>query len=165
MSAITFAPNGLSVIRDEPLPQVVARRTVTPGPEVKIALTAYDRAFEPKLRWEAGQCRVCLMLAFPPRYRCLGCGSEGTATAVSLPRSGRVYSVTTVRVPVPGLGIPYDLAIVELNGAEVRALVTVTDTPAGTVSIGDPGRLVLRRVATRSGVPDYGYAFSPALPL
>jgi hypothetical protein len=34
--------------------------------------------------------------------------------------------------------------------------------PAGTVAIGDRGRLVFRKVADRSGVPDYGYGFLPA---
>ncbi len=43
----------------------------------------------------------------------------------------------------------------------MRALVRVTGVDAGTVDIGDRGRLVLRRVAVRSGVPDYGYAFEP----
>jgi uncharacterized protein len=37
----------------------------------------------------------------------------------------------------------------------------VTGAEPGTVAIGDRGRLALRRVAMRSGVPDYGYAFEP----
>ncbi len=37
----------------------------------------------------------------------------------------------------------------------------VTGATPGTVDIGDRGRLALRRVAVRSGVPDYGYAFEP----
>jgi uncharacterized OB-fold protein len=53
------------------------------------------------------------------------------------------------------------LAIVELDEIGVRALVKVTGVEAGTVKIGDRGRLTLRRVAVRSGVPDYGYAFAP----
>ncbi|MBD0322603.1 MAG: hypothetical protein ICV72_04345, partial [Aldersonia sp.] len=55
----------------------------------------------------------------------------------------------------------YSLAIVELDDIGVRALVKVTGAEPGTVEIGDRGRLVLRRVAVRSGVPDYGYAFEP----
>jgi uncharacterized OB-fold protein len=39
--------------------------------------------------------------------------------------------------------------------------VKVTGAEPGTVDIGDRGRMVLRRVAVRSGVPDYGYAFEP----
>ena len=37
------------------------------------------------------------------------------------------------------------------------------DEEPGTISIGDRGRLALRRVAVRSGVPDYGYAFEPGV--
>jgi uncharacterized OB-fold protein len=78
-----------------------------------------------------------------------------------LPRSGEVYSCVTIHVPVPGLPTPYSLAIVQLDGVETRALVKVTGVPAGRIAIGDTGILVLRRVAIRSGIPDYGYAFLP----
>ena len=66
-----------------------------------------------------------------------------------------------MHIPVPGLRTPYTLVIVELDGVAVRALVKVTGAQPGTVDIGHRGRLVLRRVAVRSGVPDYGYAFEP----
>ena len=48
-----------------------------------------------------------------------------------------------------------------MDGVGVRSLVTVTDAPSNSAAIGASGRMVLRRVATRAGVPDYGYAFSP----
>ena len=51
--------------------------------------------------------------------------------------------------------------IVELDGVDVRALVKVTGAAPGAVDIGARGRLALRRVAVRSGVPDYGYTFEP----
>jgi uncharacterized OB-fold protein len=66
-----------------------------------------------------------------------------------------------VQIPVPGLKTPYSLVIVELDDVGVRALVKVTGAEPGTVAIGARGRLALRRVAVRSGVPDYGYAFEP----
>ena len=78
-----------------------------------------------------------------------------------LPRTGTVYTGVTVRIPVPGLPTPYSLVIVELDGVDVRVLARVTGASAGTVNIGDRGRMVLRLVAVRSGVPDYGYAFCP----
>lgn len=37
----------------------------------------------------------------------------------------------------------------------------VTGTEPGSVDIGTRGRLALRRVAIRSGVPDYGYMVEP----
>jgi uncharacterized OB-fold protein len=149
------------VHRDEVEPQPPPKLRLNPGPEIAISLAAYERAFEPKLHWSAGQCDSCGVLAFPPRRRCLGCGSENGWTLTPLPRVGSVYSVVTIHVPVPGLSTPYSLAIVELDGTDVRALVQVTGVPAGSVSIDDRGALVLRRVAIRNGVPDYGYAFLP----
>ena len=52
--------------------------------------------------------------------------------------------------------------IVDLGDTGVRMLAQVTGAEPGSVHIGDGGEMVLRRVAERSGVPDYGYSFSPA---
>lgn len=136
--------------------------TLDGDPDIPISLAAYARAFESKVGLLAGCCEHCGALSLPARYRCIECGSEGSHTLTALPRSGVIYSVITVRVPVPGLASPYSLAIVELDGVDVRLLVQVTDVPAGTAAIGDRGELVLRKVADRQGVPDYGYAFQPA---
>jgi uncharacterized OB-fold protein len=164
-SASAVTVDGIPTVhRDEPPPRPPQPVTHNPGPEIAISLAAYERAFEPKLRWEAGRCDACGTLAFPPRYRCLECGSEDGRSLVPLPRGGAVYTGVTVHVPVPGLPTPYSLAIVELDGVDVRALVKVTGVPAGTTGIGDRGTLVLRRVAVRTGVPDYGYALLPDEP-
>ncbi|MEE2030676.1 OB-fold domain-containing protein [Rhodococcus chondri] len=133
--------------------------------EIPISLAAYERAFEAKVRWEAGKYSDSDKLDFPPRYRVNSDGTLNTDyTLVELPRTGTVYTETTVHVPVPGLATPYSLVLVELDGVGIRALVRVTGAEAGTVGIGDRGRMVLRRVAVRSGVPDYGYAFEPDPP-
>jgi uncharacterized OB-fold protein len=161
LSAASWSPGSVSIGRDEPVAQPVRPHRPAPGPDIKIAFTAYERAFDAKLGWRAGQCPTCATLAFPPRYRCLGCGAENTSTLVPLPRTGTVYTTTTIHVPVPGLASPYSLAVVQLDGVDVRALVHVTDSAPGVADVDAPGRLVLRRVAIRSGVPDYGYAFSP----
>jgi uncharacterized OB-fold protein len=150
-----------SIKRDEAPARELQHLRHNPGPEISISLAAYERAFEPKLRWEGGKCTRCGTVAFPPRYRCLDCGAENSWSLEPLPRSGEVYSCVTIHVPVPGLPTPYSLAIVQLDGVETRALVKVTGVPAGRIAIGDTGILVLRRVAIRSGIPDYGYAFLP----
>jgi uncharacterized OB-fold protein len=71
--------------------------------------------------------------------------------------------MSTVHVPVPGLVSPYSLVLAELGDTGVRVLAQLTGAPPGSVAIGDRGTLVLRRVAVRSGVPDYGYGFLPAV--
>lgn len=161
-SATAVSVEGAPVVhRDEQAPRPAPDYTWTSG-DISISLPAYERAYEPKLRWEAAKCDACGTLAFPPRYRCLDCGSEAGWTLTPLPRTGEVYTTVTIHVAVPGLPTPYSLAIVELDGGSgVRALVKVTGAVPGTVQIGDRGRLVLHRVAVRSGVPDYGYGFLP----
>jgi len=161
ISTANWEPAAVSVLRLERPALERPTRRYTPGPEIKLSLAAYDRAFDAKLRWEAGACPACGTLAFPPRLRCLGCGEEGSATLVPLPRTGTVYTATTIHVPVPGLSSPYTLAVVQLDGVDVRALVPVADTANATVEIGEPGQLVFRKMATRTGISDYGYAFTP----
>jgi len=164
-TAVAAAVTGQPVVhRDEGVTNPEARSRTTPGPDIGISLPAYDRAFDAKVRWEAGSCDACGNLAMPPRRRCTACGSEDGWSLTPLPRTGEVYSKVDIHVPVPGRATPYSLAIVHLDGTDIRTLVTVTGAPAGTVEIGDRGRLVLRLVDTRAGVPDYGHALLPQLP-
>ncbi|MDQ2627342.1 MAG: OB-fold domain-containing protein [Actinomycetota bacterium] len=165
LSGITVVEGEASVHRHEPAARPVPEWVHTPGADLPISLAAYERAFEAKVRWEAGKHPDSDELDFPPRYRV---GEDSTLSTnyelVELPRVGTVYTEVTVQIPVPGLTTPYSLVIVELDDVAVRALVKVTGAPAGSAWIGDRGRLVLRRVAVRSGVPDYGYAFEPLDP-
>jgi uncharacterized OB-fold protein len=160
--AVELAGGAIDVVRREPAAVALPRTTPSPGPGIGISLAAYERAFDQKLRLEAARCTTCGTLALPARYRCLGCGSEAATELVPLPRGAVVYTTTTVHVPVPGLATPYSLVLVELGDTGVRTLVQVTGAEAGTVAIDDHGELVFRRVALRSGVPDYGYSFLPA---
>ena len=59
------------------------------------------------------------------------------------------------------MATPYSVAVVEIDGTDVRALMPVADAVPGRSAVGDRGRLVLRSIAVRQGVPDYGYAFQP----
>jgi uncharacterized OB-fold protein len=156
--------DGVALVRRvEPAARPLPATMLTPGKEIPVSLAAYDRAFSAKVRFEAGRQAATGELDFPPRYRV---GTDGTLhtdyTLVPLPRTGTVYTGVTVRIPVPGLPTPYSLVIVELDGVDVRVLARVTGASPGAVNIGDRGRMVLRLVAVRSGVPDYGYAFCPA---
>lgn len=162
LSGITVASGMAEIHRREPAARPLPDGKFIADVEIPISLAAYERAFEAKVRWEAGRFGESENLDFPPRYRV---GPDGELATdyelVPLPRTGSVYTETTVHIPVPGLRTPYSLVIVELDGVDVRALVKVTGAQPGTVDIGDRGRLALRRVAVRSGVPDYGYAFEP----
>ncbi len=128
---------------------------------IGLSLPALDRAFEAKIGLLATAC-TCDALHHPPREVCPECGDAlDGRPLVALPRRGEVYSVVTIRTPVPGVPGPYSLAVVQLDGVAVRLLAPVADARPGSARIGDRGELVLRRVAMREGVPDYGYAFRP----
>lgn len=159
--AANLKPGVGLVRRKEPMAQPPAKRRKSPGADIKISLAAYDRAFESKVGWHAGRCMNCGTLSLPPRFHCLGCGTDGRWELTPLPYTGSIYTSTTVHVPVPSLESPYTLAVVQCDGVDVRALMHVTDVAPGTTTLGERGTLVLRRVAMRSGVPDYGHAFSP----
>jgi uncharacterized protein len=128
--------------------------------EIPVSLSAYERAFEAKVGLRAGRCE-CGELSLPPRRLCLNCGRQDATTLIRLPDRGEVYSTVTVHVPLPGKSVPYSIAVVALDGMPLRLLAPVTDAAPGSVAIGDAGRLVLRRMAEREGIPDYGYAFQP----
>jgi uncharacterized OB-fold protein len=162
LSGITVSGGMAATTRREPQARPMPAGISVEGAEIPISLAAYERAFEAKTRWEAGKFADSEELDFPPRYRLADDGALATDyELIALPRTGTVYTETTVHMPVPGLRTPYSLVIVELDAVGVRALVKVTGAEPGTVDIGDRGRLALRRVAVRSGVPDYGYMFEP----
>ncbi|MYR06735.1 DNA-binding protein [Gordonia sp. SID5947] len=162
LSGVTATEGDVTVHRREPSARPKSEEPMASDDELRISLAAYERAFVAKVRWEAGRFADSDVLDFPPRYHVAAGGELRTDyELVPLPRSGVVYSEATVHVPIPGLPSPYSLVLVELDEVGVRALVKVTGAHVGLVGIGDRGRLVLRRLAVRSGVPDYGYAFEP----
>jgi uncharacterized OB-fold protein len=163
---LEFSAQLPAITRDE-----VAARDLPPfrtaeGIGIPISLPAYARAFDPKLRWEAAVFEerpgIDSAPQFPPRTRVDDNGVLAADYRLEpLPRTGTVYTHTTVRIPVPDLPGPYSLAVVQLDDSPVRVLLKVTGVPAGEAAIGQPGSVVLRRLATRAGIPDYGYAFWP----
>jgi uncharacterized OB-fold protein len=158
--AVELGPPSAVLVRAERAERPPAPTTTDDSVELPISLAAYERAFRARVGFRAARC-PCGHLEYPPAHRCPACGREDPGDEVPLPRRGSVYSVVTVRTRVPGLTTPYSLAIVELDGTDVRVLVHVTGVEPGAVAIGDTGELVLRRVALRQGVGDYAYAFEP----
>ncbi|MCT7657132.1 Zn-ribbon domain-containing OB-fold protein [Mycobacterium deserti] len=166
MSVAEIAPGDTRITRDEVEPRELPKFTTAEGVGIPISMPAYSRAFEPKIRWEAAvfdeRPGIDSAPQFPPRARVDDSGTlAGDYRLEPLPRTGTVYTHTTIRIPVPDLPSPYSLAVVQLDGSPVRALMKVTGVPAGEAAIGQAGAVVLRRIAIRSGIPDYGYAFWP----
>lgn len=154
------------IVRDEAPARERPATRVASGSGIPISLPAYARAFEPKIRWEAAvfdeRPGIDAIPQYPPRVRVDDNGALSDQYRLEpLPRSGTVYTHTTIRIPVPDLPVPYSLAVIQLDDSPVRVLLKVTGVPAGDVSIGQAGSVVLRRMATRTGIPDYGYSFWP----
>jgi uncharacterized OB-fold protein len=168
ISAAELVLDGASprIARDECPPRELPKTRTADGVGIPISMPAYARAFEPKIRWEAAVFEESPGIdgapQFPPRLRVNNAGRLATEYRLEpLPRTGTVYTHTTVRIPVPDLPSPYSLAVVQLDDSPVRVLLKVTGVPAGEATIGQPGAVVLRKIATRAGIPDYGYAFWP----
>jgi len=161
VTAADLGTVAVAVARDEAAAQPPPKLRPGAEAEIAISLAAYERAFDAKLRLEAARCLSCGTLSYPERYRCLTCGTEAATEPVPLPRDAEVYSLATVHVPVPGLATPYTIVLADLGDSGVRLLGRLTGAPPGSVEIGSRGRMVFRRVAVRTGVPDYGYAFLP----
>jgi uncharacterized OB-fold protein len=163
---LTASSTAVAVARNESPARELPKFRTAEGNGIPISLPAYARAFEPKLRWEAAVYEerpgIDGAPQFPPRARV---DDDGALVAdyrlEPLPRTGTVYTQTTIQIPVPDLPSPYSIAVVQLDGSPVRVLLKVTGVPAGEATIGRSGTVVLRKIADRTGVPDYGYAFWP----
>jgi uncharacterized OB-fold protein len=167
VAEVTLSATAPTITRDEISARPLPTFRTADGNGIPISLPAYARAFEPKLRWEAAvfeeRAGIDSAPQFPPRARVDDDGGLVTEYRLEpLPRTGSVYTQTTIRIPVPDLPSPYSIAVVQLDGSPVRVLMKVTGVPAGEASIGQAGSVVLRKIADRAGVPDYGYAFQPA---
>ena len=166
VSVAQLGSGEVTVARDEMAPRDLPAFKTAEGIGIPISMPAYSRAFEPKIRWEAAVFEerpgIDSAPQFPPRLRVDDSGVLADEYRLEpLPRTGTVYTHTTIRIPVPDLPSPYSLAVVQLDGSPVRVLLKVTGVPAGETTVGQPGAVVLRRIAMRSGIPDYGYAFWP----
>jgi uncharacterized protein len=155
---------GTAEVREDIRPPIPAtRRPALTGEQADVAFSmpAHVRAVQARVGLVAARC-VCGTVSYPPRVHCLRCGRQSETQPLELSRFGEVYTAVTVWTPVPGLPGPYTLAVVSIDDSPVRVLARVTDGADGC-SIGDRGQLVLRRLAIREGVSDYGYSFQPGL--
>ena len=139
-----------------------AQRAVSEGaymPEAR-----YREGIASHWRLAADRCPRCSTVTFPVRGWCRGCGAADDLVQFELPRSGgRVEAVTTIGKggqptefdPLVEFGGAYDVALVELAPG-LRATLMVTDSPPGTVRVGDRIGTVLRRLYPMDGQWRYG---------
>jgi uncharacterized OB-fold protein len=112
---------------------------------------------------EAGKCKACGFVAFPPRVVCPECrGREFEPT--KLAEAGRLLTHTIIRVP-PGPfedQSPYAVGIAELDDG-VRLTAQVVDCDFADLKVGMRVRLEFRKLSEEgeAGIIHYGYKFIP----
>src|SRR5215211_4626265 len=99
LSGLTVVGGATQIHRREPAARPVPEGMFIAGADIPISLAAYERAFEAKVRWEAGKFTASEELDFPPRYRVGPSGALSTEyELVPLPRTGTVYTEATVHI-------------------------------------------------------------------
>ena len=90
-----------------------------------------------ELRFE--RCQACGYYLHPPSPRCPKCWSDGIASEAVSGR-GTVYTYTINRQQwMPGLEVPFVLAVVELDEQPgLRLMTNIVDCPVDEVEIGMP---------------------------
>ena len=121
------------------------------------------REIPQRYRLEAGKCKNCGFVAFPPRLVCPRCQSRAFET-VGLADAGKIITYTVIRVPPHPFAdqAPYALGIIELDDG-VRLMGQVVDCGFDDLKIGKRVRVEFRRISEEgeAGVIHYGYKFVP----
>jgi uncharacterized OB-fold protein len=123
----------------------------------------YWREIPQRYRLEAGKCKNCGFIAFPPRQICPRCQSRVFETII-LADAGKIVTYTVIRVPPQPFSdqAPYAVGIVDLDDG-VRLTGQIVDCPFEDLKIGQRVRIEFRKVYEEgaAGVIYYGYKFVP----
>ena len=104
------------------------------------------------LRLEASACDSCGSVYYIDVKRCPSCGAEGQFSRRRLSRCGKVFTYTREHYyPTPEP--PLTMAVVDLDGGGRMTLQVADDD--GSVGIGTPVELVLRKIHDALGQPNY----------
>ncbi|MDH7513401.1 MAG: Zn-ribbon domain-containing OB-fold protein [Clostridiales bacterium] len=123
----------------------------------------YWREIPQRYRLEAGKCRNCGFVAFPPRAICPACKAREFET-ITLADAGKILTYTIIRVPPQPFvdQAPYAMGIVELDDG-VRLTGQIVDCDFEELKIGRRVKIEFRKIFQEgeSGVIYYGYKFVP----
>ncbi len=124
----------------------------------------YWREIPQRYRLEAGKCKKCCKVFFPPRLICDACESR-EFESVNLEDEGTLITFTVIRVP-PGPfsdQAPYAIGIVELNDG-VRITTQIVDCDFDEIQIGSKVKVEFRKISSEgeAGIICYGYKCVPA---
>jgi len=123
----------------------------------------YWREMPQRYRLEAGKCKKCGRVFFPPRVICSECKSQEFEKH-KLKDEGKLLTYTIIRVAPSQFAdqVPYALGIVELE-EKVRILTQMTDCDLDKISIGMKVKLEFRKLQEdgKAGIICYGYKAVP----
>ena len=118
----------------------------------------YWREIPQRYRLEAGKCKKCSKVFFPPRLICDNCKSQ-EFIKIRLPEYGKIHTFTVIHVSIDSLKseIPYALGIIDLG--EVKITSQIVDCNPNEVKIGDKVKIVFRKITEEgeAGINCYGY--------
>lgn len=119
----------------------------------------YHREIPQRYRLEAGKCKKCGEVSFPPRLVCPNCKSQEFET-VRLNDEGKLVTFTIIRVASDKFfgTTPFAVGIVELND-NVKVTTQIADVNFDQLKIGQKVKLVFRKIQDegKSGLHCYGY--------
>ncbi len=119
----------------------------------------YTREIPQRYRLEAGKCKKCGYVAFPPRLVCPECGHREFDN-IRLKPSGKILSYTIVHVASDAFATqtPFAVGIIETDDG-ARMTAQIVDCQPDEVKIGKRVRLMLRKIQTdgKAGIYQYGY--------
>ncbi len=119
----------------------------------------YWREIPQRFRLEAGKCKKCGKVFFPPRLVCNSCKCR-EFDDINLSSDGEIVSYTVIHTPPSNFSdeAPYAIAIVNLGG-EAKVLTQVVDCEFDELKVGVKVRVEFRRIQEdgKSGVLQYGY--------
>jgi hypothetical protein len=131
---------------------------------MSITTARYWREIPQRYRFEAGKCKDCGEVSFPPRRVCPACGSRKFRTVV-LPDHGTVLTFTVIRVAPEEYtdSAPYAVGIVKLADG-TKVMMQIVDADLDKLAIGLSVKIEFRKLRGEgeAGVLFYGYKAVPA---
>ena len=119
------------------------------------------RKIDTRYNMVGNECENCNTLYFPQRIVCRNCGRDTKMKLRKLGGKGKIYSLTTIRVPSDTFkeSAPYTVGIVELDeGPKIEGHVVESGRNA---AIGDRVNIVFRKMYTdgEEGLIHYHFKF------
>ena len=121
------------------------------------------RDYPQRYRLEAGRCKKCSKVFFPPRQICDKCGNRDFETFRLAPH-GKIATYTVIRTPSKEFSdqAPFALGIIEMEEG-VRLMAQIAEVDFEELSVGMPVRLEFRRLYEEGceGLINYGHKAVP----